>query len=198
MLPLTIKPRLFLMLLAGFFGFAFLGILVVDGIIYMQAQAYGLSIRFSGLDFFVPCNKPNQGYDDFILSTGISISGFVIVVGSLGLWLLFKRRQSYHSAEALSVGQWVPVFMALFWLQRIGVLLYILMGYFFQKRWLCSGPVSKYLHLPPCVFTILMSIPAFAVVALVLFYFVPPKQRLTLVSAGFASAMMIGLAYFLL
>lgn len=112
-----------------------------------------------------------------------------ILTGTIGLILLLILRKRYFSSERLSFWQWFIVFITLFWLRQaanfaVGVGTYIIRGSISHRG--DEFNLDRYFHLPIGTLWVVTAIFATAILLIVIFKFVPIKQRLTFMAAGIA------------
>jgi len=112
-----------------------------------------------------------------------------ILTGTIGLLLMFVFRRRYFAAEKLVFRQWLLVFISLFWLRQaanfaVGSASYILLG----KRHFLGDEFALdwHFHLPVGTIWIITATIAVCVLLLVVFKFIPAKQRFTFIIAGLA------------
>jgi len=112
-----------------------------------------------------------------------------MVTGTIGLILMIVLRKRYFSADRLVFWQWLLVFISLFWLRQaanfaVGSALYILAA----KRHFIGDEfkIDRFFHLPVGITWVMTAVIATIVLLVVIFKFIPIKQRLTFISAGLA------------
>lgn len=110
-----------------------------------------------------------------------------MIVGSIGLLLLFASKRSFRQCEKLRDGHWVLIFMALFWLRQTANLVVWLGSYLITKKFSQRGDEIKLattFGFPFWFLAVITGLLGFVVLAVVLFKFVPSPQRLTFIAAG--------------
>jgi hypothetical protein len=89
----------------------------------------------------------------------------------------------------LSFGLWLVIYFALFWLRQTTNLL-VGIGYYLTRPVYRGRSdefgIARLLHLPHWSFLIVTGIIGLILLAIILFRFVPLKQRLTFMAAGLA------------
>lgn len=110
-----------------------------------------------------------------------------LLTGTIGLFLLYKYRESCLKASALSFGQWVLVFVALFWLR--------FSFNFVQSipRWIQRGQLTgrsdeirmaRMLEWPTWSVSLFLAVFGFLVLGWIVLKVIPKSQRLTFILAG--------------
>jgi hypothetical protein len=110
-----------------------------------------------------------------------------MLVGIMGLLLLFVTKKSFQRRNQLTIGQWVLVFMALFWLRQTVNLLMWLVNYLITQKFSQRGDeisLAVRLGLPFWLLAVITALIGAAVLLIVLFKFIPLSQRLTFIVAG--------------
>jgi hypothetical protein len=112
-----------------------------------------------------------------------------ILTGTIGLLLMFVFRRRFFMAEKLTFWLWLLVFISLFWLRQaanfaVCSAFYILLG----KRHFRGDEFALdwHFHFPMGTICIITAAIAVAVLLLVVFKFIPAKQRFTFITAGLA------------
>lgn len=115
-----------------------------------------------------------------------------MLTGTIGLFLLLAFRKKYQQSDTLKAWQWLLVFITLFWLRELFNLVVAFVYWFIYHRWLYGDEshISTAWHLPPYAGYALTGSIALIVLAIVVFKFVPVKQRLTFLLAGLAGGIM--------
>jgi hypothetical protein len=119
----------------------------------------------------------------------ISIGGPLqtILTGTLGFILLCLNRKKYTSSESLTIKHWFIIFLALFWLRQLfnfahGIIIYLMKGYFPSSN--DEAGIASSLGLNKFSITITTAIIATFILAMIVFKYIPIKQRLTFVISG--------------
>ncbi len=147
---------------------------------YESAVHYGYTSMHHPLG--VPKLTPLQG---FFTIAGGPLQTFL--TGAIGLLLLYWNRKAIKMAAALSLSQWVMVYVALFWLRFSFNLLQGI------PRWIKRGHLrgrsdeirmTLYLECPSWLVSVSLATIGVVGLSIVLFYFVPIKQRFTFMLSG--------------
>jgi len=111
-----------------------------------------------------------------------------MLTGTLGLMCIFLFRKSYHNKEKLSFIQWLLIFVSLFWLRQTANAV-VWFGHYLFTGTLSQGGDEIYLayrfHLPDWGLITATALIGAAVLALIIFKFIPARQRVTFIAAGF-------------
>lgn len=110
-----------------------------------------------------------------------------MMTGTIGLLLLYRNRDSILSSEKLSVGQWIPVFLSLFWLRQLTNLATWIAGYFLNGEFSRGGDefmLGRIFDFPGWIILALTALVALIISLMVIFKFIPIKQRFTFILAG--------------
>ena len=110
-----------------------------------------------------------------------------MLTGTIGLILLFFFRRRYFSSDKLSFLLWLLIFITLFWLRQaanffVGVANLILNGS--TKSHSDEFILARYLNFPKWSISLITASIALIVLGIVIFKFIPLKQRLTFILAG--------------
>jgi hypothetical protein len=110
-----------------------------------------------------------------------------MLTGTIGLLLLFRCRKKNVGAERLSFGQWMLVFLSLFWLRELLTLASAVSLSLQYKMRMNHDEfaIARYLHWNPWMLAGAAATFALLGFWLVTFRFVPGKQRLTFIIAMF-------------
>jgi hypothetical protein len=123
-------------------------------------------------------------------STIVTLGGPIqtMLTGTIGLCFLFIFRRSFYRAEKLSFGQWAIIFISLFWLRQTANFC-VWLGHYFSNGYISTQGDEIRLALDfdlPILSVISTSaLAGVFVLALVTFKFIPVKQRITFLAAGF-------------
>jgi hypothetical protein len=110
-----------------------------------------------------------------------------MLTGTIGLILLILIRKRYFSVERLSLGLWLLIFITLFWLRQTANLLVVL------PKSIIHGSISghgdefglaRHFHLPVWSILTVSALIGVVILLVVIFKFVPLKQRITFMTAG--------------
>jgi hypothetical protein len=122
-----------------------------------------------------------------------------MLIGTIGFILLFLYRKSLKKYEELKIGHWILVFLALFWLTKCFILITWLLHYFLHGKFGYNlwEYIAYYLHVPALLLIVAAGLTGFAILAIIIFRFIPLKQRLTFIISGITSgSLSIGLWLF--
>lgn len=123
--------------------------------------------------------------DSYWITLGGSMQ--TMLTGTVGLVLLWFFRKRYYSATALSFPLWLLVFVSLFWLRQAA-------NFFVgATRFLVYDPfrshsdefvLARRMNIPEWTLSTITASIALIILAVVIFKFIPIKQRLTFMLAG--------------
>lgn len=181
--------RLSIWLFLGFIVATIIGTLTHECGHYLVAKSFGYDATLHyGSTNWRPSNaNQNTNHSSFWILVGGPLE--TMLTGTIGLILLFSFRKSFDNITKLSLRQWFIIFVSLFWLRQTANLVvwigrYVVSGnYSFRSD---EIRVAKYLQLPDLTFSILTAIIGAIVLTIVIFKFVPAKQRLTFIFSGVA------------
>jgi hypothetical protein len=110
-----------------------------------------------------------------------------MLTGTIGLILLIILKRRYFSSTQLSFTKWLLIFISLFWLRQAA-------NFFVGAAWfIVHGSINShcdefllagYLNVPKWTFSIITASIALIVLGVVIFKFIPNKERLTFILAG--------------
>ena len=112
-----------------------------------------------------------------------------MLTGTLGFLFVLYHRKKIRNENALSISQWVIVFLCLFWLRQIANLVTWVAGYFFKGKFSLGGdeiglaihaglPMGAILSITACI--------ALGILVFIIFKILPFNIRLTFILAGFS------------
>jgi hypothetical protein len=187
-MDLKIDIKLFIYLILGFVLTTVIGTVSHEYGHYLFAKAYGLDaeVHYGYTSWSKPPdNIPLVSMDYFWIIFGGPLQ--TMLMGVIGLFLINWNRVSFRNAVSLSLKQWLMIFVTLFWLRfSFNFLLGI-------PRWIQRGKLTgrsdeirlaRYLEWPAWSVSLCFTVIGFFVLAMVLFRFIPKKQRLTFVVSG--------------
>jgi hypothetical protein len=110
-----------------------------------------------------------------------------MVTGTIGITVLFSIRKSIDKLSPLSVVKWFFVFVSLFWLRQPAnfftwVGSYLLHGKFSERG--DEIKLSRHLQIPDWTIITMTAVIGIIVLAVIIFKFVPIKQRVTFIFSG--------------
>ena len=112
-----------------------------------------------------------------------------MLTGTIGLILLILFRRRFFTSERLSFGLWLVVFITLFWLRQTTNLVSTLVSLVFRGSVRSYGDefyLARHFHLPSFTILAITGLAGMAILLVVIFRFIPLRQRLTFISAGAA------------
>jgi hypothetical protein len=188
-IPITFQARLFVLLSFGFIVAVVVGTLSHEWGHWLAGRFYGFKNIHIGYAY------SSYGNSNEILRKEVTNEFRVITAagplqtmfaGTAGLLLLFLFGKRNNKREQLSIIQWVLVLLSLFWLREI----FNLVFEFF--RWQKSGlnitgdeiRLAESFCWPRLSIYSVASVISLAVLSIVIFRFIPLKQRLTFIAAG--------------
>jgi len=144
--------------------------------------------------------KFKQQRDSFWITTGGSMQ--TMLTGTIGLFLLFFFRKRYYSATELSFSLWLLVFISLFWLRQatnffVGAAKFLSQDSFSSHS--DEFVLARRMNIPEWTISIITASISLIILAVVIFKFIPVKQRLTFMLAGIVggvSGYLLWLIYF--
>ncbi len=155
---------------------------------YLVAKYYGYesAVHYGYTSMHHPLGVPKlTPLQRFFTIAGGPLQTFL--TGAIGLLLLYWNRKAIKMAAALSLSQWVMVYVALFWLRFSFNLLQGI------PRWIKRGHLrgrsdeirmTLYLECPSWLVSVSLATIGVVGLSIVLFYFVPIKQRFTFMLSG--------------
>jgi len=138
-------------------------------------------------------NAPRDEYDKLIKEKKrdtfrITAGGPIqtMLAGTIGLIFLFLYRRKFAGADKLLFAQWLVIFLSLFWLREIFDVVVAMIRLCAGRPWMAGDEfvMANYLHLPTWSIFIASAIVSLMVLWLVIFRFVPARQRFTFIVAG--------------
>lgn len=153
--------------------------------------------EFLGYDAHITYNytswvksNPNQVInptDNFWMLLGGPLE--TMLTGTIGIALLFSIQKSIDKVSGLSLQQWLFVFVSLFWLRQPAnffawVGSYFLYGKFSERA--DEIKLSRYLQIPDWTIITMTATIGIIVLAVIIFKFIPIKQRVTFIISGLA------------
>jgi hypothetical protein len=127
---------------------------------------------------------------NFLITLGGPLQ--TMLTGTIGLFLMLVFRRRFFSSEKLSLWLWMILFLSLFWLRQPFNFIMALAFFPIFGRIGSMGDESVLagmLHLPFWLLSLITAIIGIIVLIVVVFRFVPLKQRLTFISAGLAGGL---------
>lgn len=187
-MDLKIDLKLLLYLILGFILATVVGTVSHEYGHYFAAEALGLDaeVHYGYTKYSKPPESVSfDRFNYFWISFGGPLQ--TMLVGSLGLLLIYSNRMSFQNATSLSFKQWILIFLSLFWLRFSFNFLQSI------PRWIERGALTgrsdeirmaRHLEWPSWSVTLLFATIGFLVLALIIYRIVPKKQRLTFILSG--------------
>lgn len=185
----TIDKRLFLKLFIAFIAATVIGTISHEFGHYIVARYFGYAAKINyAATLWTPVypgetvSAKNYFY--------IAMSGPLqtMLTGSIGVVLLLCFRKRYFSSRELNGRQWGIIFISLFWLRQTANFVTWVGGFLVTGRYSTRGDEVKmadYLQLPPWTITTGTAGLGLIVLTVVVFKFIPPRQRVAFLAAGF-------------
>jgi len=182
MLPIRFQLKLFCWLVLAFMLFTVAGTLSHELGHIAVAQMLGMDthLGYGYMNTDKPWNLIPAQHRLLILIGGPLQT---VLTGTTGLLLLFLYRRKFDREIKLLPGQWLFVFLTLFWLRQSANLL---MGSVSRSGRDDESRIAAYLGLPSSSIGMATGIAGLLILAVVVFRFIPRQQRLTFLAAGLA------------
>lgn len=182
--------KLFTYLTFTFVLFTIIGTLSHEFGHYLVGRLLGYDVYINyGFTRFAPDQhiKPSlsNSYHYFLFILGGPLE--TMLTGTIGMALIYRYRKSFQSVSHLSIQQWSFIFIALFWLRQIfnfitGIIVFIVKGKILKGN--DESKLDRYLGFPNGTVITLTGITAVIIVSLIVFQFIPKRQRLTFIVSG--------------
>jgi hypothetical protein len=179
---------LFIKLSFGFIIATIVGTLSHELGHYIVAYFYGYKphISYGYCTWDLTLAKPHYDIkDDFYICLGGPLQ--TILTGTFGLVLLILNRKKYLSVDNLNFIQWVAIFITLFWLRQTTNYVIELVEKVFINNRISGGDeflIADYLKINTFFISGLSALIGLTILTLVVFKFVPSRQRLTFILSG--------------
>jgi hypothetical protein len=178
--------KLFFYLTFGFIIATIVGTLSHEFGHYFVAKLFGFDCRinFASTQFTNGYMTVNSSQSFWILAGGPLET---IFTGSLGVLLLFIYRSSFQNSDKLNFRQWVIVYISLFWLRPVANFFVWVISYLFTGQLSERSDeirIANQFNLPIWLVSALSAAFGIMVLTLVIFKFIPQKQRITFMAAG--------------
>jgi hypothetical protein len=180
--------KLFIGLYLSFFAATIIGTLSHELGHYIVAKYQGFDARINYGSTILSSPNPNN---PIIPSSPIAITLGgplqTILTGTIGLLLLFIYRKSFRPTDKLSYGQWLIIFLSLFWLRQTANFCTWLGGYFITGTFSSRGDeirITIFFDLPTWTIISVTAIIGAFILAIITFKFIPSRQRTTFLTAG--------------
>lgn len=185
--------RLFIWLTIAFIIATVIGTLTHECGHYLVAKAFGYDATIHyGSTGWRPLS-PEQSVsqtDGFWILLGGPLE--TVLTGTIGLLLLFLFRKSFDEVENLSFKQWLLIFVSLFWLRQTANFIGWVGLYFINGKFSARSDeirLAEHFNLPDGTISITTAIIGAIVLTVIIFKFVPLKQRLTFITSGLAGGL---------
>lgn len=185
---IMVEKRLFFYLVIGFMVATVIGTLSHEGGHYLVARSLGFDASVNYRSTTYPANDVNSiktKNERFLITLGGPVQ--TILTGTIGLLLLFYRRNSFGSRTYLYFRQWVLIFLSLFWLRQMAIFLAWIANLLLAgepSADLDEIKISRYLLFPDYAIVSLTGITGIAVLSMIVFRFIPRTQRLSFIFSG--------------
>lgn len=139
---------------------------------------------FPGKEKFLAISKKHKE-DSFWITLGGPVQ--TIFTGTLGLICLFIFGKNYNKQDTLKVSQWLLIFISLFWLRELANFVTYIGKYFLSGEFSKRGDeiqLALHLGLPHWSVISVMAFLGGIVLTIVVFKFIPPRQRFTFIVSG--------------
>ena len=180
--------KLFIGLFLAFFASTIIGTLSHELGHYIIAKHQGLDARINYGSTILSTPDPNNSIiPSSPIATTLGGPLQTILTGTIGLLLLFIFRKRFHSTDKLSYGQWIIIFLSLFWLRQTANFCKWLGGYFINGKFSSNSDeirIANYFDLPTWTVISITAIIGAFVLAIITFKFIPSRQRTTFLTAG--------------
>lgn len=181
--------RLFAYLALAFVSFTIIGTLSHEAGHYCAARLLGYSAEMNYGFTRYGENIPEA--DAFIITLCGPLQ--TMLTGTTGFVLLLVYRKEFHSAVRLSFRQWLLIFFSLFWLRELFNFAQGMLGWWWRGRFSAHNDEARLaitLDLPVIGIALPAALISAAIVALVVFRFIPAQQRLTFIASGIAGGLL--------
>lgn len=185
---MLIDKRLFIWLFLSFILATIVGTLSHEWGHYIVAKALGYdAVIHYAFTSYTSAPVERLPTDSFWISLGGPLQ--TLLTGTIGLILMIVQRKSFRNATTLTIGQWFLVLITLFWLRPAANFVTWIGGYFINGRFSLRGDeikIASFLLLPLWSVLVVTALMGLLILTIVVFKFIPAKQRLTFLCAGFA------------
>jgi hypothetical protein len=182
MLPIRFNVKLFLLLVLAFIIFTCVGTLSheLGHIAVAKVLGYDTYLGYGYMNY----DKPNGSFnvkDSLLIRIGGPLQ--TMLTGTIGLILLFLWRKKFNINRNLLWSQWLLVFITLFWLRQSANMI-MGIGSLNKLGRNDESRIAYYLKWPLPSISIATGCIGLLVLAIVVFKFIPNKQRVTFLLAG--------------
>ncbi len=187
---MQIDKRLFIGLFFSFILATVVGTVTHECGHYIVAKMLGYDAHVDYMSTWIAGPKrsePLSGFHWFLFTLGGPIE--TLLTGTIGIILLIIYRRRFYTSSALSVRQWIIVFVSLFWLRPVANFVVWIGNYFytggFSKR-ADEIKIARYMALPGWSVSGITALAGAVVLGVVCFRFIPIAQRTTFIVSGLA------------
>ena len=152
---------------------------------YIVARSLGYQVAINYASTYLTEGPYPTSAHNFWFTLGGPVQ--TMLTGTIGLLLLFLFRKSFQSRHKLSFRQWCLIFITLFWLRQtanlvVGIGIFLFTGRLSQRS--DEVKLARYWQLPGETISIITGILGALVLTIVIFTFIPVRQRLTFAISG--------------
>jgi hypothetical protein len=182
------NKKLFIGLVLSFITATIIGTLSHEFGHYLVAKYLGYEARINyGATFWhsLDPEDPLNLDDSFAITLGGPIQ--TMLTGTIGLCFLLIFQKSFYKINNLTFGQWLTIFVSLFWLRQTANFCVWMGKYFLSGEISSRGDeicIANYLNLPVLSVISTTACIGALVLALITFKFIPDRQRITFLAAG--------------
>nr|WP_294859752.1 hypothetical protein [uncultured Fluviicola sp.] len=177
--------KVFVRLFFAFIAFTIIGTLSHELGHYIAGNCLGYEMSMNYATTYIQDDAYVSPRNSFLITLGGPIQ--TLLTGTIGCVLLFSYRKGFQSVDKLSSGQWIMVFVSLFWLRQVANLTTWLGSYLINGEFSQGGDelrIAGYLGLSEWSILVPTAIAGFIVLTVVFFKFIPFKQRFTFLLSG--------------
>jgi hypothetical protein len=183
MLTKDINIKLGSYLIIGFVLFTVIGTVSHELGHYSAAKLLGYEARINyGSTFF---GHGVNRQDSFIIRLCGPLQ--TVCTGTIGFLLLLYNKKAFYSSSELNFKKWIIVFVSLFWLREVFNFLHDFIR-FLTDAGFSSGNdevrLTEYLNINKWSITLPAAVIASLLLMIIVFKFIPAKQRLTFLISG--------------
>jgi len=183
--------KLFFLLFTGFILAILIGTLSheIGHFLVAKSLGYNSSIYYNYTSFTSNsqiASQENFSWDNFLFILGGPIQ--TLITGTVGVILLLIYRNSFFLSEKLKFGQWLIIFLSLFWLRQSINMIGWMVSYFLYKKSITNLDelkLTNYLGISKTAILVPTGIIGIIILITIVFLFIPKSQRLTFILSGF-------------
>lgn len=177
--------KVFVGLFFAFVAFTIIGTISHELGHYIAGNCLGYDMSIDYARTYIQDDSFVSPRNSFLITLGGPIQ--TLLTGTIGCFLLFLNREKFQSADKLSSGQWIMVFVSLFWLRQVANSITWLGSYLIHGKFYQGGDelrIARYLGLPDWSILTLTATLGFLVLVVVIFKFIPSGQRVVFMVSG--------------